>query len=479
MAAAENGSHSEAEQPRVVSLLSGLTEAMCAMGLGHLLVGRSHECFYPAEVLTLPQLSEPHVNPEASAATIDAEVHESMQTTGTAYKIHLEDLQKLKPTHLLVQDSCRVCAVSPGDLEKCSFIAKASSGVVRGQGFFGDCQIVTVFPKTLEDVFGDMQTIGNAVSESQKATDAIAKFRTRLKALEERAQGAADVRQRQFGPSPKPRVLVLEWCDPLMGCGYWIPELVALAGGQCLFGGAGEHTEYIYLADIVAAKPDYIVFACCGFDVERSVKEICQTTLLADPRWTAMTAVCEDKVFVCDGNRYFNASGPSVVDTAEILAQILGLMPETKYGPEVVMKMSEAQAHFGVKPKEVPRTSRDSSGEPMLPLEGALAVVKETVTALQSGTKEGIEIAYGNSCVSAAMPLDLYTTTILKNPDFMPLSKASLTPTYEEPVVVDCANAKVQMAMKGETDSTYVFRMVVDEGAPEKKWMIHGVNKTG
>eukprot|EP00931_Biecheleriopsis_adriatica_P003552 TRINITY_DN105353_c0_g1_i1.p1 TRINITY_DN105353_c0_g1~~TRINITY_DN105353_c0_g1_i1.p1 ORF type:complete len:480 (+),score=69.26 TRINITY_DN105353_c0_g1_i1:73-1512(+) len=478
MGMAENADSSEVVQPRVVSLLSGLTEAMYAMGLEHLLVGRSHECNHPPEVLALPQVSQPHVNPQAPAATIDAEVHESMQASGTAYKLRIHELERLKPTHLLVQDSCRVCAVSPGDLELCSFVAKTDSGVMRGQGLFSGCQIVTVFPKCLEDVFTDVTTVGDAVGESKKAADTIARFRWRLRTVGERAQGAADVLRRQVGPGPKPRVAVLEWCDPLMGCGYWIPELVELAGGQCVFGGVGEHTEYIYLADIATAKPDYIIFACCGFDVERSVKEICQTTLLTDPRWKKMAAVRDNKVFVCDGNRYFNVSGPSVVDTAEIIAQILGLMPETKYGPEVVMTMTEALARFQMQPKEMLKSKQGSHEECMLPLGGALEVVQATVKALQSGTKEGIDVAYRNSCVSASMPLELYINMILKNPDFLPLSDKSLTSTFEEPVSVDSCNAKVQVTLQGQFTAMYVFRMVVDEAEPECKWMIHGVSKS-
>jgi len=460
--------------PRVVSLLSGLTEAVCAMGLRHLLVGRSHECDWPPDVLNLPQISQPRVDPEATAADIDMQVHESMQTSGTAYKLDLNELQRLQPNVLLVQDSCRVCAVSPGDLESCGI---GSPDTAQAMGLSGNCRVVTVFPKCLEDVLGDFQSVADALGQPNKGVQLNAALRLRLKSIEESALGFAEVQERQYGPRPKPRVLVLEWCNPLMGCGYWIPELVTLAGGQCLFGGVGEHTEYIGISEISEADPDYIIFACCGFSVERSVTELCQLTLLTDPLWKSLSAVGANQVFISDGNRYFNRSGPSVVDTAEIIAQIMGLLPERKYGDDAVIPLRDAITHFGAVPREAPPQAKDDVADLGLDLEKAREVVQSTVEALQDGSQAGIETAYNHSAVSACMPLDLYKSSIIQNPDFMPLSKKALTAEYQKPQSMDISRAKIQVVMAGDCSATYVFRLTAVKAGSEHKWMIEGVSK--
>jgi len=464
-------------QPRVVSLLSGLTEAVCLMGLGHFLVGRSHECDWPPEVLSLPQISEPRVDPQAAAAVIDAQVHQSMQTSGTAYELNAEQLAKLEPTVVLVQDSCRVCAVSPGDLQSCGILSSTELNCGKAMGLPGRCSVLTVFPKCLEDVLGDIQSVGDTLGQPEKAADFIFDLRSRLNAVSDQAQGFAEMRRYRFGPQPKPKVLVLEWCDPVMGCGYWIPELVTLAGGQCLFGGVGEHTEYISPQDIADAEPDYIIFACCGFSVERSVRELCQTSLLTNPLWKSLVAVREERVFISDGNRYFNRSGPSVVDSAEIVAQVLGLEPTQKYGPEAVMPLKEALSHFGGVPRDAPQQMGSQEMGLELPLEKAIQVVKETVEALQEGGEAGIMRAYGHSVVSSCMPLDRYISVILKNPDFLPLASKTLTPKYDEPQSTDKTHAKMQVVMEGEAGATYVFRMLAVEAAQDGKWMIEGVHK--
>lgn len=454
-------------QPRVVSLLSGLTEAVYGMGLGHLLVARSHECDWPPEALVLPMISQARVDVQAASLTIDEQVRETMQSSGTSYKLHFEEMQKLQPTVILVQNSCRVCAVTPDALQG---VAENSIGE---PGSLGNCNIVTVFPKCLEDVFNDCKSVAAALGYPGKGNEFVTQLKARLTLVEQHAIGHADVKMRQLGPHPKPKVLVAEWCDPFMGCGYWIPELVSLAGGRCLFGGVGEHTEYISIHDVAKHDPDYIVFACCGFSVKRSTEELCQTTLLTAPLWKSLTAVRTGNVFIADGNRYFNRSGPSVVDTAEIIAQVLGSFP-ARFSSEDVMSLQDALNEFQFIPRVEAQTEAEVS---LLSLEDARQVVQETVGALQEGSSAGIKRAYEHSAVSACMSPELYTSTIIQHPDFQALANATLTATYGEPYRTGSTQAKVEVIMMGHAGATYTFRMQTMESTEIPKWMIEGVSK--
>jgi len=258
-----------------------------------------------------------------------------------------------------------------------------------------------------------------------------------------------------------------------MGCGYWIPELVSLAGGRCSFGAVGEHTEYISIHDVAKHDPDYIIFACCGFSVKRSTEELCETTLLTAPLWKSLNAVRTGNVFIADGNRYFNRSGPSVVDTGEIIAQVLGSFP-ARFNSEDVMTLQDALKEFQCVPKMAAQADVEVS---LLGLEDARQVVQETVGALQEGTSAGIKRAYEHSAVSACVSMDLYTSTIIQHPDFQALANAALTPTFGEPCRTGSTHAKVEVVMTGHGGATYIFRMTTVETIEKPKWMIEGVSK--
>ena len=293
---------------RVVSLLASATEMIAALGCLDQLVGRSHECDYPREVLALPALSHPQINVDASSAEIDAQVKALSRAAKTEdpslqalsiYRIDIEQLQRLRPDVVVTQTQCEVCAVSERDVER---------AVAQLVGF--QPRIVSLAPYRLADVWEDVLRIGVALDRAEQAKDLIAWYQARLDTLHTHAASKPE----------HPRVAVLEWLDPPMAGGNWTPELVELAGGINLFGEVGVHSPWLAWDDLLVADPDVIILTPCGFNLERTLQDV--PLLQARPGWARLRAVQSGRVFAVDGNQYFNRSGPRLVDSAEILASL-------------------------------------------------------------------------------------------------------------------------------------------------------------
>jgi iron complex transport system substrate-binding protein len=204
----------------------------------------------------------------------------------------------LKPTHIVTQDQCDVCAVNFTEVEK------AVAELTHSQP-----QIISLQPNVLSDVWADIERVGTTLGvESQPL---LTQLRSRVEACREKVQAL----------SKRPGVVALEWTDPLMSSGNWIPELVELAGGLPLLGVAGQHSPYLEWETLVKADPEVIIVMPCGFDLERTRKET--QALEQHPEWSSLQAVRTGKVFITDGNAYFNRPGPRLVDSLEILAEIL------------------------------------------------------------------------------------------------------------------------------------------------------------
>jgi iron complex transport system substrate-binding protein len=294
---------------RVISLLASATEMIAALGCLDQLVGRSHECDYPAEVLALPALSHPQINVNTSSAEIDAQVKALSQAANaedaslkalSIYRIDVDQLQRLRPDVIVTQTQCEVCAVSERDV---------SRAVAQLVGF--QPRIVSLAPYRLADVWEDIRRVGQALGRADQAQALVAGYQARLEAL--RARTAAQ--------SEHPRVAVLEWLDPPMAGGNWTPELVEIAGGINLFGETGVHSPWLAWEDLLAADPDVLILTPCGFNLERTLEDI--PLLEARPGWSGLRAVQSGRVFAVDGNQYFNRSGPRLVESAEILATLL------------------------------------------------------------------------------------------------------------------------------------------------------------
>ena len=290
-----------AAAPRVVSLLPSATEIAVALGFEAHLVGRSHECDFPPAVEALPALTATKLRKGLSSVEIDQRVQEIVRQGLSAYEVDAQRLRALRPDVILTQTQCAVCAVTPRDLEEA---LAAWSGA--------EPALVSLAPDNLADVWGDFGRVGAALGLPTASAEAtVARLKDRLAALAARAQAAPR----------RPRVAAVEWIAPLMAAGNWVPELVALAGGDNLFARPGQHSPWLEWEALAAADPDVVVLMPCGFRIPQTLAEL--APLAGDPRWRGLRAVREGRVYAADGHHLFNRPGPRLVESAETLAEIL------------------------------------------------------------------------------------------------------------------------------------------------------------
>lgn len=287
-------------QHRIVSLIASATEIVAALGCGEQLVGRSHECDFPPSIERLPACSESKVNIHDSSRAIDDRVKSLVREGLSVYRVDSSLLDRLQPTLIVTQTQCDVCAVSLKDVEE------AVCQLVSSQP-----EIVSLEPMSLSDVWNDIRRVATALNVSSRGEELVADLQRRL----------ADIATQTAPRSDKPRIACIEWIDPLMFAGNWVPELVAIAGGVNLFGTAGEHSGYFGWDDLHAADPDVLVILPCGFDIPRCREEM--SALTGQPEWRSLSAVQNGRVYLTDGNQFFNRPGPRLVESAEILAEIL------------------------------------------------------------------------------------------------------------------------------------------------------------
>ncbi|MCS6850025.1 MAG: cobalamin-binding protein [Gemmataceae bacterium] len=286
--------------PRIVSLIASATEIVSALGFERDLVGRSHECDYPPSVQSLPVCTAANFPVEGSSREIDARVKAALREVAAVYRVDGDLLRELRPDVIVTQSQCEVCAVSLRDVER--IISEWPDQRPR---------IVTLRPNCLEDVWDDIRRVASALDVVERGEELVAELKRRLAALRARSRLAGQ----------RPTVACLEWLDPLMAAGNWVPELVRLAGGEPVVGQAGKHSPYLDWNDLQAADPEFLVLMPCGWGIDKTRTE---ADLLADqPGWSALRAVRCGQVYLTDGNQYFNRPGPRLVESAEILAEIV------------------------------------------------------------------------------------------------------------------------------------------------------------
>jgi iron complex transport system substrate-binding protein len=284
---------------RILPLIASATEIACALGLEGRLVGRSHECDYPSSVRRLPVCTQPKFDPDGTSYAIDQRVKAVVQDATSVYRVDAALLDQLAPDLIITQSQCEVCAVSLRDVEQavCSLVHSRP-------------RIVSLEPNCLADLWTDIARVAEAADVPERGHALVRGLEARMQAI---AAAAA------LAPT-RPTVACIEWCDPLMAAGNWMPELVAMAGGVNLFGEAGKHSPWMTWQDLCERDPDVIVLLPCGFDIERTRQDL--PLFEARPEWAKLRAVCAHKVFVVDGNQYFNRPGPRLVESLEILAEL-------------------------------------------------------------------------------------------------------------------------------------------------------------
>jgi iron complex transport system substrate-binding protein len=262
-------------------------------------VARSHECDWPSSVLALPQLTRPKFKVEGSSRQIDVAVKSLVEQGLAVYEVDAEGLKSIAPDVILTQDQCEVCAVSLADVER----AVASWTECRAN-------VVSLRPHAVADIYSDNQRIADALGVPDAGGVLNRHMQDRLGAIARSVSGR-----------PKPRLAFIEWIDPPMSGGHWMPELIDGAGGINLFGEHGAQSPWISVADVEAADPDVILVAPCGYDLAKTREEM--AVLDSNPAWQGLRAVRDGRVYIADGNGYFNRPGPRLVESAEILAEIL------------------------------------------------------------------------------------------------------------------------------------------------------------
>jgi iron complex transport system substrate-binding protein len=286
--------------PRVVSLIASATEIVSALGYEEHLVGRSHECDYPPGITRLPVCTAPKLDIHASSGEIDRQVKALVEQALAVYDVDAALLEQLAPEVIVTQSQCEVCAVSLEDVEQ-------AVGAWTG----GAPKLVALKPDSLADVWRDIERVAEALDDPDAGAALVGQMQTRMRAVAERCAARGQ----------RPRVACIEWVEPLMAAGNWIPELVALAGGENLFGEAGRHSPWMTWEQLRDADPDVIVLMPCGYDLARTAAEM--PLLQALPGWTDLRAVRARRVYLTDGNQYFNRPGPRLVESLEILAELL------------------------------------------------------------------------------------------------------------------------------------------------------------
>jgi iron complex transport system substrate-binding protein len=288
------------DSPRIVSLLCAATEVAAALGFRHALVGRSHECDYPPGVQDLPVCTEPRFDIGGTSGAIQGSVEDLVREGLSIYTVKDALVADLKPDLILTQDQCEVCAVSLRDVEE---------AVCRLVGV--EAEIVSLRPNRLEDVWADFRKVARAVGAEARGEALIERVMGRMASVARRAEMAGT----------RPRLAVIEWIEPPMGAGNWMPQMIEMAGGVPAFGETGLHSPWLDWDAFLASDPDVILLAPCGLDMERTRQDV--AALAGRPGWAGLRAVRKNRVAIADGHQYFNRPGPRLAESVEILGEIL------------------------------------------------------------------------------------------------------------------------------------------------------------
>lgn len=284
---------------RIVSLLPSTTEIICELGFEDQLVGRSHECDHPPSIKNLPKLTDSSVKNNGNSTNIDQNIKSLLKNGLSIFKVKADLLAEINPDIVFTQDHCEVCAVALDEV-------KSAVNEYCGK----DTEVVSLSPSNLSEIFQSIQTVGQTLDAEEKANHLVDELRERMNIIRNTVIG-----------EPVKRVVCIEWLDPIMTGGNWIPELLEIAGGEYFLSEPGKHSSWVDWNKIVEEDPDFILIMPCGFDIKQSLSEM--DLLTEKENWNKLTAVQNNGVYILDGNRFFNRPGTTIFESARILAEIL------------------------------------------------------------------------------------------------------------------------------------------------------------
>lgn len=295
---------------RIVSLISSATEIACELGLGPQLVGISHECDYPPSIKGLPVVSETRINAERPSKDIHDSVQALIEGALSLYKVKVDVLEKIQPDLILTQNQCEVCAVSIKDVED------ALKKITKK-----DTKVCVLNAFGLDDLCNDFRKVGAATHREKEAEDLVTRFWIRLNQVN--AKAGTHLKHR-------PKILALEWIEPPMVAGSWIPELVTLAGADPLLVEGPQPFKKVSWDELYSLEPEKIVIFPCGWSRERTLEELNTPEIRA--RFAAWPGIKDVPIYACDGNQFFNRPGPRIADSLEILAELIWPEKFSGYG---------------------------------------------------------------------------------------------------------------------------------------------------
>ena len=293
---------------RICTFLPSATEIVCALGLTDALFGVSHECDYPPEARTKPRVVRSRFDAaDHTSEEIDRLVADMMSRGEHIYEVDVETLERARPDLVITQELCDVCAISFEDVQSAVLQLEAPP------------RLISLDPGSLDDVMDDVRRVGEATGRTEQASSLAAGLKRRVE----------EVRSTVAATAHRPRVACVEWVDPLILAGHWVPEMVELAGGVDGLARPGARSKKIALEELVDYDPQVLVLMPCGMDVERAVREFSGLGDLG--RWRAMSAVGQGRIYAVDSGSLFSRSGPRLVEGLELLGRIIH--PELFPGP--------------------------------------------------------------------------------------------------------------------------------------------------
>ena len=286
---------------KIVTLIPSATEIVSFLGEKNSIIGRSHECDYPLGLEKIDKLTSPKINVDGASNEINKQINTLLENSLSVYKVNVQKLKKLNPDFIVTQAHCEVCAVSFSEVEE--IVEKYLNKKTK---------IISLQPNTLKEVFDDFDRVAKELHINNS------KNRNLINLLKKRVD---EIKEMSLNKK-KPKVACVEWIDPLMVAGNWIPELVSISGGDDIFGNIGKNSHWIKFEEIRRHDPDIIIFMPCGFNINKTNEEL-KIFLENNPTWKSLKSFKNENFFVVDGNQFFNRPGPRLIDSIEILLEII------------------------------------------------------------------------------------------------------------------------------------------------------------